>query len=382
MLLRLHARAWLLGLLLYCLALPALALDAVAPPPIAARAWLLMDAGSGQLLASQGADERMEPASLTKLMTAYLVFEALRDGRLALDRTLSVSEKAVRTGGARMFIDPKKPVSVEDLIKGMVVQSANDATVALAEAVGGSEDAFVQQMNREAGQMGLKNTHFTNATGLPDPKHYSSARDLALLAVQLMRDFPGRYKAWYALKEFRYNNFAQANRNRLLWIDPAVDGVKTGHTDAAGYCLIASAVRGPRRLLSVVLGAASDNLRTQESQKLLNHGFQSFDGVRIFAKGATISTLKVWKGSDRQLAASVASDLVMSVPKGAAERVKAEFTGREPVIAPVAAGQEVGRLKLSLDGRALGEYPVVALKDVPVAGLFWRTVDTLRMWLN
>jgi D-alanyl-D-alanine carboxypeptidase (penicillin-binding protein 5/6) len=261
----------------------------------------------------------------------------------------------------------------------MVVQSGNDACVVLAEAVAGSEEAFVQLMNREATRLGLKNTRFMNSTGLPDSKHYSTAHDLALLTAALIRDFPERYKAYYAMKEFRYNNVSQQNRNRLLWLDPAVDGVKTGQTDAAGYCLIASAVRGPRRLVSVVMGAASDNLRAQESQKLLNHGFQLYDSVRVYAKGAAVSTLRVWKGSDRQLTAGMASDLIVSVPKGAGDKLKAEFLGREPITAPVAAGQEVGRVRLLLENRVLGEYPVVALAEVPVAGFFGRTVDSIRM---
>ena len=372
--------SWLLCALLAAQA--AVAADFPVPPPVAARSWLLMDPASGQLLASQGPDERLEPASLTKLMSAYVVFKALRDGKITLTQEVPVSQQAAKAGGARMFLDPKKPAVVEDLIKGMVVESGNDASVALAEAVAGSEQAFTGLMNREAARLGLKNTSFVNATGLPDARHYSTARDLAAIAAALIRDFPERYKAYYALKEFRYNNITQQNRNRLLWLDPNVDGMKTGHTDAAGFCLVASAVRGPRRLLTVVLGASSDNLRAQESQKLLNFGFQSYDSVRLYAKDAAISTLKVWKGSDRRLEAGVRSDLVVSVPKGSGDRIKAEFTGREPVIAPVAAGQEVGRLKVSLDNRVIGEYPVVALEDIAVAGFFWRTIDTVRMWFD
>ncbi len=358
------------------------AIDVPSPPPIAARSWLLMDPASGQLLASQAPDERLEPASLTKLMSAYVVFTALRDRKIALGQAVPVSPQALRIGGSRMFIDAKKPVIVEDLIRGMIVQSGNDASFALAEAVAGSEEVFVQLMNREAARMGLKSTQFMNSTGLPNPRHYSTARDLGIIASNLIRDFPERYKAYYAMKEFRYNNITQQNRNRLLWLDPNVDGVKTGHTDAAGYCLIASAVRGQRRLLSVVLGASSDSMRAQESQKLLNYGFQLYDSVRVYAKGATVSTLRVWKGSDRQLSAGMARDLIVSVPKGTGDKIKAEFLGREPIIAPIAAGQEVGVVRILLDKQLIGEYPVVALGDIPVAGFFWRTIDSMRMWFD
>ena len=280
-----------------------------------------------------------------------------------------------------MFIDPKKPVVVEDLIRGMIVQSGNDACIALAEAVAGSEDVFVQIMNREAARLGMKNTSFANASGLPDPKHYSTARDLAMLTATLLRDFPEQYK-YYSIREFRYNNITQNNRNRLLWLDPAVDGVKTGHTDAAGYCLIASALRGPRRLLTVVMGANSESLSAQESQKLLNFGFQLFDSVRVYAKGQTISTLKVWKGSERELEAGVASDLVVSIPRGMSDHVKARFQGKEPIIAPVSAGQPVGTITVMLDNRVLGEYPVVAASDIAVAGFFGRLWDTMRLWFQ
>ena len=369
----------LIGLLLAVS--PSFAADLPTPPGIAARSWLLMDAQSGQLIASLAPDERVEPASLTKLMTAYLVFSALRDRKLTLEQTVPVSERATRAVGSRMFIDARRPVIVEDLIRGMIIQSGNDACIALAEAVAGSEDAFVQLMNREAQRLGMKSSQFMNSHGLSDPKHYSSARDLATLASALIRDFPEQYK-YYAIREFRYNNITQQNRNRLLWLDPNVDGIKTGFTDNAGYCLIASARRGQRRLLSVVLGAGSDSLRAQESQKLLNFGFQLYDSVRVYAKGATISSLKVWKGSESRLNAGLASDLLVSIPKGTGERVKAEFLGQEPILAPVSAGQRVGTIKVLLDNRLVGEYPVVALDSVAVAGIFGRTWDTMRLWLQ
>ncbi len=369
-------------LVLFTCAYPAArAAEMPVPPQIAAKTWLLMDANSGQLLASQGADERIEPASLTKLMTAYVVFGALRDRKITLEQTVPVSERASRASGSRMFIDPKKPVIVEELVRGMIIQSGNDAGIALAEAVAGSEEAFVQLMNKEAQRLGMKGTQFTNASGLPDQKHFSTARDLATLTAALIRDFPAQYK-YYSMKEFRYNNITQQNRNRLLWLDPTVDGVKTGFTDGAGYCLIASAARGPRRMLSVVLGTNSDSLRAQESQRLLNYGFQLFDSVRVYAKGTAISTLKVWKGSDSKLSVGVPADLVVSVPRGMNDKVKAEFLGKEPLVAPVAAGQRVGSIRVLLENRILGEYPVVALNEVAVAGLLGRAWDTLWLWFN
>ncbi len=263
------------------------------PPALAAKSWLLIETGSGQELASQAADERLEPASLTKLMTAYLTFSALKQGTIKIDQMVPVSQKAWKAPGSRMFIQVNTQVKVEDLIKGMIVQSGNDACVALAEIIAGSEDNFAQMMNREAQRLGMKATNYRNAAGLPDPQHYTTARDLAMLAGALIRDFPEDYAKYYSIKEFRYNNITQPNRNRLLWLDPTVDGMKTGFTDAAGYCLISSSKRGPRRLLSVVLGTASDSARTQESLKLLNFGFQFYDAVQLYAKGDTVSTLKV-----------------------------------------------------------------------------------------
>jgi serine-type D-Ala-D-Ala carboxypeptidase (penicillin-binding protein 5/6) len=369
-----------LALLFSALCLPARA-QVPAPPPVAARSWLLMDAVSGQLLASQGEHERAEPASLTKLMTAYLTFSALRAKTLQLGQTVPVSERAWRAEGSRMFIEPRKPVTVEELIHGMIVQSGNDACIALAEAIAGSEDLFAQMMNREAQRLGMKDTNFANSTGLSAPNHYSSAYDMALLATSVIRDFPEYYR-YYSIKEYRYNNITQPNRNRLLWLDPNVDGVKTGHTENAGYCLIASARRGPRRMLSVVLGTASENVRAQESQKLLNFGFQFYDGVRLYDKGATVSAVQVWKGSERMLKAGLAAELSVSVPKGMADKVKAELVSQQPLLAPVSAGQRVGTLRVMLDSKSIGEYPVVALENVAVAGIFGRAWDTMRLWFQ
>jgi D-alanyl-D-alanine carboxypeptidase (penicillin-binding protein 5/6) len=367
-------------LLVVCLSSPALA-SVPAAPQVAARAWLLFDASSGQPIASRNPDERVEPASLTKLMTAYLTFAALKNKTLVLSQAVPVSERAWHSAGSRMFIQPGKPVTVEELLHGLIVQSGNDACIALAESVAGSEEAFVQRMNREAQRLGMKDTHFANSTGLPDPAHYSTANDLTLLAVALIRDYPEYYK-YYSEREYRYNEITQQNRNRLLWLDPNVDGLKTGHTESAGYCLIASAKRGARRLLSVVLGAPTDRLRAQESQKLLNFGFQAYDGVRLYRKGQAIGTLEVWKGSEPSLKAGVAEDLFVTVPRGALDGLRAELVSQQPLLAPLAAGQRVATLRVSLEGRPIGEYPVVALQNVAVAGIFQRARDSVRLWFR
>ncbi|MBS1230849.1 MAG: Serine-type D-Ala-D-Ala carboxypeptidase [Proteobacteria bacterium] len=352
------------------------------PPALAAKSWLLIESGSGQELASQAADERLEPASLTKLMTAYLTFAALKQGTIKIDQLITVSERAWKTQGSRMFIQVGTQVKVEDLIKGMIVQSGNDACVALAEAIAGNEEVFAQAMNREAQRLGMKSTSFRNAAGLPDPQHYTTARDLGILASALIRDFPEDYAKYYSLKQFRYNNITQPNRNRLLFIDPTVDGMKTGHTEAAGYCLVSSAKRGPRRLLAVVLGAASDNVRAQESLKLLNYGFQFYDAVQLYAKDQAVSNLKVWKGSEKTVKAGFTQDFIIAVPKGFAPRLKSELVSQQPLMAPVTAGQVVATMKVSLDGKPFGEYPVVAIEAVPVGNIFSRAIDTVRLWFN
>jgi len=355
--------------------------DAPAPPPVAARAWLLMDATSGQLIASRNPDERVEPASLTKLMTAYIAFGALREKSLALGQTIRVSDRAWRAAGSRMFIEPRKPVTVLELLQGMIVQSGNDACIALAEAVAGSEQAFVERMNREAKRIGMKDTNFTNSSGMPDSGHYSTTSDLALLALTVIRDYPEFYK-FYSEREYRYNDITQLNRNRLLWLDPNVDGMKTGHTESAGYCLVASARRGDRRLVSVVIGAASERLRTQETQKLLNFGFQAYDGLRLYEKGQAIGKLAVWKGSEPELNAGAAADLYVTVPRGTADKLQAVLVSEQPLIAPLQMGQRVATLRISHEGKPLAEYPVVALESVAVAGFFRRAWDGVRLWFK
>jgi D-alanyl-D-alanine carboxypeptidase (penicillin-binding protein 5/6) len=273
-------------------------------------------------------------------------------------------------------------VTADELIRGMVVQSGNDACIALAEAVAGSEEAFVQLMNREAQRLGMKNTKFMNASGLPDAQHYSTAQDLYLLSAALIRDFPNEYAQYYSQKEYRYNNITQPNRNRLLWMDPSVDGMKTGHTEAAGYCLVASSRRGGRRLLSVLLGSTSEATRAQESLKILNWGYQFFDSVKLYASGTPVKTLEVWKGAARNVKVGVGSDLFITVPKGEADKLKAELVSQQPLVAPLAKGQRVGVLRVSHDGKAYGEYPLIALEPVAQAGFFGRTWDTLRLWLK
>jgi D-alanyl-D-alanine carboxypeptidase (penicillin-binding protein 5/6) len=353
----------------------------VPAPVVAAKSYLLVDLTSGQPLVVQNADERRDPASLTKLMTAYLAFEALKQKQITPAQVVPVSQRAWRAEGSRMFIEPRRPVTIDELLRGMIIQSGNDASIALAEAVAGSEETFVQLMNREAKRLGMKNTSFTNSTGLSGPQHYSTAADLALLAAALIRDFPELYTL-YSIKEYRYNNILQANRNRLLWTDPYVDGVKTGHTETAGYCLIASAKRGQRRLLSVVMGATSDAARASESQKLLNFGFQFYDTVRLYEKGQAVSSLRVWKGGRNEVQAGFADDVFLTVPKGQAEKLKVTLESVQPLIAPVGQAQKVGAVKISLDGRPLAEYPIVALQEVAIGGLLGRAWDTMRLWFK
>ena len=348
------------------------------PPPVAAKAYILSDFNSGQPLIAHNANNRIDPASLTKLMTAYLTFAALKQKTIKLDQIVPVSTRAWKSEGSRMFIEPNKPVSVEELIKGMIVQSGNDACVALAEAIAGSEEVFAQMMNREAKRLGMNNTSFMNSTGLPHPQHFTTAHDLSLLAAAIVRDFP-EYYPYYSIKEYRYNNITQSNRNRLLWVDPTVDGMKTGFTEAAGYCLITSARRGPRRLVSVLLGANSEAARATESQKLLNFGFQFYDTAKLYDKNQAVSTVKVWKGSANTVKAGFTHDLFMSIPKGAAEKLKATVETQQPLLAPIAAGQKIGTLRVELDGKPYGEFPVVALEQVPLAGILGRGWDSLRL---
>lgn len=280
-----------------------------------------------------------------------------------------------------MFIQPNMPVTVDELIHGMIVQSGNDACIALAEGIAGSEDEFVRRMNQEAQRLGMKNTHFMNATGLPHPNHYTTAYDLSLMARAIIRDFPEHYPL-YSLREYKYNNITQANRNRLLWQDPTVDGMKTGHTESAGFCLIASAKRDTRRLVSVVLGTASDNHRASESQKLLNYGFQNFETHHLYQKGQAVATLPVWKGSANTLKAGAAQDLYIALPKGLYARLKASLVSKQPLLAPLSVGQSVGTIRLTLDDKPYAEYPLVALEGVSTANFFKRGWDGIKLWFK
>ena len=371
---------FLIAVLVSLFSLSALA-QTVPPPALAAKAWALVDHATAQVLAETDADARIEPASLTKLMTAYITFSKLKEGTLKPDQVVPVSTKAWRMEGSRMFIEPNKPVSVDELIRGVIVQSGNDACVALAETIAGSEEAFAALMNREAQRLGMTNTHFTNATGLPDPQLYTSARDLALLASAIIRDFP-EYYSLYSLKEFTYNGIKQPNRNRLLYMDPSVDGMKTGHTSSAGYCLVSTARRGERRLISVVLGAASDTVRAQESLKLLNFGYQFFETVKLYSADEALSKFRVWKGKLNELPVGFLNDFALTVPKEAANKIQVSLESRQPLVAPLQRGQEVGTLTVAIDGKPLGQYPVVALQDAEVAGFFGRLWDAIVMFFK
>lgn len=354
-------------------------------PAIAARAWALVDYGSGQVLASGNIDTPLEPASLTKVMTAYLAYAALKESKLGLEQTVPVSERAWRMAGSRSFIEVNHKVKVEDLLKGMVIQSGNDAAVVLAEAIAGSEDAFAAMMNRQAALLGMGRTRFVNASGYfdgPQPRHVSTAGDLARLAAALIHDFPESH-ALHAAKEYSFNGIHQYNRNRLLWLDPTADGLKTGHSEAAGYCLIGTAKRGERRLISVVLGTASDDARTQESLKLLNYGFQAFDGVRLYNKGQAVSQVRLFKGAQAMLPVGFNDDFIVSLPRGITkERIKAQLETRQPLLAPVQKGARAGTLKLFIDDRPWGQFPVYAQETVPLAGMLGRGWDTIRLWLQ
>ena len=360
------------------IALPA---GAIPAPSITAAAHLLVDVTSGQTLEGVNAEERRDPASLTKLMTAYLVFGALRAKTIQPSQMVNVSLRAWRAEGSRMFIEPRRAVSVDELLRGMIIQSGNDASIALAELTAGSEDAFVARMNTEATRLGMANTHFVNVTGLSAPEHYSTAADMAKLAGAVINDYPEFYPL-YSQKEFRYNNITQPNRNRLLWTDASVDGVKTGHTDAAGWCLIASAKHGERRVLAVVLGASSDAARANEAQKLLNWGFQAFDTVQLYQSGKTISTLRVWKGTMNEVPAGFLADRYLTLPKGKADKLSLTMEAQETLVAPIARAQRVGTVKVALEGRLVAEFPLIALEEVPAAGFFGRAWDTIRLWFK
>lgn len=381
-----------LSLSVACLAASA---QSVQPPEIAGRAYLLYDVTSSQVLAAKDPDMAVEPASLTKLMTAYLAFDALKSKKISLAQTFPVSERAWKMPGSRMFIDPKMQVPVEDLLKGMIVQSGNDATVALAEGIGGTVERFVELMNQQAKALGMSKTQFKNPEGLTEPGHTTTARDLAQLATRLMKDFP-EFVSYYAIQHYRYPGTPQSNdtnRNTLLFRDPSVDGLKTGHTNAAGFCLVATARRtvpglgdgaaGQRRLLSVLLGASSENARATESQKLLNWGYTAYESVRLVKAGTPVIELPVWKGKQPKVKLGLPDGVVVSVPAGGGGQLKTEVLRADPLIAPFQAGQALGTLKVSRpDGTLVAEVPLQVLETVPEAGVFGRAWDAIRLWIK
>ena len=383
---QLFALALVAGLSLW---LPTARAQAPQPPEIAAKSWLLLDVTTDQVLAETQADAPADPASLTKLMTAWLVFDALRQKKLTLEQTLPVSLRAWserKGGGSLMFIDPKMTPPVNELLKGMIAVSGNDAAVALAEGVAGSVENFVGMMNRQAQAWGLKATQFKNVAGLSEPGHRSTARELATIAAHVLRDFPDQYATYYAIRQYTFNNIRQDNRNMLLGRDPSVDGMKTGYTEAAGYCLVASAVRdfpnGRRRLLSVVLGANSREARASESQKLLNWGYTAWDAVRLFDVDKPAATVPVWKGAQPTVNLGAAGALLVAVPKGQGDKLKTEIERTDPLVAPLAKGQRVGSIKVSSGGVVVATVPLVVQTPVEQAGLLGRAWDSIRLWIK
>jgi len=351
------------------------------PPPVNARAYILVDYDSGQVLAESKADERMEPASLTKLMTSYVIYKEMRDGRIKLSDKVTISEKAWRMGGSRTFVPVGKKVSVEDLLKGMIVQSGNDATVALAEYVGGSEEVFVSLMNQEAQRLGMTGTHFVDSTGMPNPEHYTTARDLAVLTRAMIREYPDHYQL-YSMRSFTYNNISQNNRNKLLWRDKSVDGVKTGHTESAGFCLVASAERDNMRLISVVLGTASEEARAEESEKLLSYGFRFYETHRLYAANQPVSTVRIWKGATEKLPLGLQHELYITIPRGEYDNLDAKMKFQQPLLAPASKGQVYGSVNISLDGQPVAVKPLVALENVAEGGFFQQVMDDIKLWFE
>ncbi len=356
----------------------AVALPIPAPPSLSARSYILADADSNHVIAEKEADTPVEPASITKIMTGYLVFQALAEGLISLEDKVLISARAGHTGGSKMFIETGSLVPVEDLIKGMIIQSGNDATIALAEHVAGTEEAFVDLMNAQAAELGMKHTHFMNATGLPDPNHYSTARDILKLTRALIRDFPQEYR-WYSQKSFTWSGIKQSNRNKLLWQDKRVDGVKTGHTESAGFCLVSSAVDRNMRLISVVLGTKSNQARIRQSQALLNYGFRFFETRRLYKQGEKLAETRIWKGAVEQLPLGIERDIYVTYPRRQGDQLSARIDRPKLLEAPVKKGDPLGKLTVSLDGTILSEAPLVALEDVPEGGFFTRLKDSILL---
>ena len=349
-----------------------------APPTLAAKAWLLIDHNSGRVLVEHNSHQAVEPASLTKMMTAYAVLYAMRDGSVSAEDKVRVSEKAWRMKGSRMFIEVNSLVSVDELLKGMIIQSGNDASIALAEHVAGSEDAFVELMNQHARTLGMTGTNFTNSTGWPDQNHYTTPHDLAILSRALIRDFPEHY-SWYRVKEYTYNNIRQFNRNRLLWLDDRVDGIKTGHTESAGYCLVTSAQQNDMRLISVVLGTDSEKARATASRKLLNYGFRFYETFLLHHAKEPLHSMRIWKGESETVPLGVQEDLYITIPRGQRKKVKANMTVETMLVAPARKGQTYGSVNIMLGEEELNTRPLVALEDVPEGGLWRQTVDSIKL---
>ena len=363
-------------------AVPAAAPTPVPPPPeLKARSYIVIDHDSGRVLAALDPDSRQEPASLTKLMTAYGVFRALKEGRIKLDDMVTISEHAWKQEGSRMFVQVGTQVSVENLILGMIVQSGNDATVALAEHVAGTEPTFVQMMNTYAKELGMTGSNFTNTPGMPDPEHYTTARDAAILSSALIHEFPEYYR-WYAQREFSWNGITQQNRNGLLWRDPSVDGVKTGHTESAGYCLVASAKRDGMRLVSAVLGTESMRTREDANAALLNYGFNFFETKRLYAAGEPLTTAPVWKGATRTVGLALQRDLYVTGQRGQVGNVRAEFELPDQLVAPLTTDQPIGKASIVVDGATIATHDLYPSEAVPAGGFFRRATDTVRLWFN
>lgn len=349
------------------------------PPQIAGSSWVLKDPLSGRIIMEHNSNERLPPASLTKMMTAYIVERELDEGRIAMTDMVPISVKAWRTGGSRTFVREGTQVSVEDLLKGVIIQSGNDASVALAEFVAGSEDAFVDIMNQQARQLGMNNTNFENATGLPHPNQYSTAYDLALLAKAIIEDYPENYPL-YAVKSFTYNNIRQPNRNSLLWRDESVDGLKTGHTEEAGYCLVASAKRDNTRLIAAVMGTSSAEVRAREVQKMLNYGFRYYETERLFRAGQELVDAKVWGGKSDQISVGLAEDVFVTIPRGARDKLESTVDLDSVIKAPIKVGDELGRIQVTLDGEVLVDEPALALTEVQQGGVFKRLWDAIKLF--
>jgi D-alanyl-D-alanine carboxypeptidase (penicillin-binding protein 5/6) len=368
-------------ILLFLLLISGAAVAIIPPPSVAADGYLLLEMSTGQVLAEQNATKKLEPASLTKIMTAHIVFKELEAKRISLSDMVLISEKAWRAEGSKMFIEVNKEVSVEELLKGLIIQSGNDSAIALAEHVAGSEEAFANLMNDEAAKLGMKDSHFTNASGLPHENHYTTARDIAMVTMASIREFPEYYK-WYSQRDYTFNNIKQDNRNTLLWQDATVDGVKTGHTEAAGYCLVASAQRDSRRLVSVVMGAASSSARATESRKLLNYGFRFYVTKKLLGANQPLQQVKVWKGATEMLDVGIAEDLVKTIPYDSTDKIKASLTVDSNLVAPISKGDQLGSVTVTLDDKTIATLPLVALTDVESGGILVIIKDSVLLMLQ